>query len=118
MATTAGSSVADATPTPTSTPVAAATQTTPDIEDVVPPPRRRSSAGGGGAGQAVASADVVARYMDLHRLACAAGEATYIDPATGYTVFTEVFHRKRGKCCGSACRHCPFGHVNVKVASK
>jgi len=24
-------------------------------------------------------------------------------------VFTAVFHRKRGYCCGSGCRHCPFG---------
>jgi hypothetical protein len=26
----------------------------------------------------------------------------------GLVVFTEVFHRKRGYCCGSKCRHCPF----------
>ena len=26
----------------------------------------------------------------------------------GKTVFTEEFHRLRGKCCGSGCRHCPF----------
>ncbi|MEZ5044654.1 MAG: cysteine-rich CWC family protein [Saprospiraceae bacterium] len=29
-------------------------------------------------------------------------------------VFTEWFHLKRGHCCGSACRHCPYDHVNVK----
>jgi len=26
----------------------------------------------------------------------------------GYCVFTETFHKKRGYCCGSGCRHCPF----------
>ena len=51
---------------------------------------------------------------DLHREACELGSATYIDPATGYTVITEYAHLKRGKCCGNACRHCPFDHVNVK----
>lgn len=51
---------------------------------------------------------------DLHNTACAQGETTYIDPATGYTVLTGFAHLKRGKCCGNACRHCPFDHVNVK----
>jgi hypothetical protein len=49
----------------------------------------------------------------LHAAACAAGEASYIDPRTGYTVFTAVHHLRRGACCGCACRHCPFGHANV-----
>ena len=31
----------------------------------------------------------------------------------GLMVFTEAFHLKRGKCCGSKCKHCPFNHVNV-----
>jgi hypothetical protein len=26
----------------------------------------------------------------------------------GYWVFTELFLRKRGYCCGSGCRHCPY----------
>lgn len=26
----------------------------------------------------------------------------------GYVVFTEAYHKKRGYCCGSGCRHCPF----------
>ena len=34
----------------------------------------------------------------------------------GRWVFTEVFHKKRGTCCGSGCRHCPFEHVNVRSA--
>ncbi len=26
----------------------------------------------------------------------------------GYWVFTEHYLLKRGKCCGSGCRHCPY----------
>ncbi|MEZ4919461.1 MAG: DUF5522 domain-containing protein [Saprospiraceae bacterium] len=26
----------------------------------------------------------------------------------GYMVFTEKYHLKRGSCCGSGCRHCPY----------
>lgn len=25
-----------------------------------------------------------------------------------YLVFTEAYHRKRGYCCNSGCRHCPY----------
>lgn len=28
----------------------------------------------------------------------------------GYIVFTEVYHRKRGYCCKSGCKHCPYGY--------
>ena len=28
-------------------------------------------------------------------------------------VFTAAYHLKRGYCCGSGCRHCPYDHVNV-----
>lgn len=31
----------------------------------------------------------------------------------GLLVFTAAYHLKRGYCCGSGCRHCPFGHENV-----
>jgi hypothetical protein len=27
----------------------------------------------------------------------------------GYIVFTENFHLKRGYCCKSGCKHCPYG---------
>jgi hypothetical protein len=26
-----------------------------------------------------------------------------------YMVFTAEYHRKRGYCCNSGCRHCPYG---------
>jgi len=25
-----------------------------------------------------------------------------------YIVFTAAYHLKRGYCCGSGCRHCPY----------
>jgi hypothetical protein len=28
----------------------------------------------------------------------------------GCLVFTANYHRKRGYCCGSGCRHCPYGN--------
>jgi len=32
-------------------------------------------------------------------------------------IFTALFHIKRGQCCGSGCRHCPFDprHTKGKV---
>lgn len=26
----------------------------------------------------------------------------------GLVVYTAAFHLKRGSCCGSGCRHCPY----------
>ena len=26
-----------------------------------------------------------------------------------YVVFTAAYHRRRGYCCESGCRHCPYG---------
>lgn len=54
----------------------------------------------------------------LHLDACKNQKRTYIDPITGYNVFTEFAHRKRGRCCGSACRHCPYGQINVEDPAK
>ena len=48
-----------------------------------------------------------------HDAAEARGDAGYMDPATGYFVFTRRTQLERGYCCGNGCRHCPFGHVNV-----
>jgi len=28
---------------------------------------------------------------------------------SGFTVFTEKYHLKRGYCCKSGCKHCPYG---------
>ena len=55
---------------------------------------------------------------DLHQQALREGSKTYIDPETGFTVFTELLHLERGFCCGNSCRHCPFGHENVDPAKQ
>lgn len=26
----------------------------------------------------------------------------------GFMVFTRAYHLKRGSCCGTGCRHCPY----------
>ncbi|MBC7864910.1 MAG: hypothetical protein IAF38_18185 [Bacteroidia bacterium] len=28
----------------------------------------------------------------------------------GFVVFTEKYHLKRGYCCKSGCKHCPYGY--------
>lgn len=33
----------------------------------------------------------------------------YLSPE-GYIVFTEKYHLKRGYCCKSGCKHCPYGY--------
>lgn len=65
--------------------------------------------------------DIVASnggFAKLHEDSCQEGKLTYDDPETGYMVFTELAHKKRGFCCGSGCRHCPFSHENVGDKSK
>jgi len=41
-------------------------------------------------------------------------ENTHYYMENGFMVFTEAYHLARGRCCGNACRHCPFEHVNVR----
>lgn len=48
----------------------------------------------------------------LHREACKRALDTYIDPESGFEVFT-AHHLRTRECCGSTCRHCPWGHRNV-----
>ena len=33
-----------------------------------------------------------------------------------YMVFTAAYHLKRGYCCGSGCRHCPYREDGEEVA--
>lgn len=35
-------------------------------------------------------------------------EDYYMSPE-GFMVFTEKYHLKRGHCCQSGCKHCPYG---------
>ena len=48
----------------------------------------------------------------------AAEQGDYYFNEQGLLVFTEAYHKKRGYCCGCACKHCPFQHVNVPKKSK
>jgi hypothetical protein len=32
----------------------------------------------------------------------------------GFFIMTELFHQKRGFCCGNGCRHCAFDPAHVK----
>ncbi|MBE2255614.1 MAG: hypothetical protein IAE65_05385 [Ignavibacteria bacterium] len=36
------------------------------------------------------------------------GEDYYYE--NGFIVFTEDYHLKRGYCCKSGCRHCPYNY--------
>lgn len=54
----------------------------------------------------------------LHSEACEGGETFYLDPDSGFHVFTEVGLNERVKCCGSGCRHCPFAHENVPESKR
>lgn len=51
------------------------------------------------------------RYDDIlaaHAAACARDDDGYVDPATGFWVFTARFLDERGHCCEQGCRHCPW----------
>ncbi|MFM7242971.1 MAG: DUF5522 domain-containing protein [Planctomycetaceae bacterium] len=32
----------------------------------------------------------------------------------GLLVYTAAYHLKRGHCCGSGCRHCPYAPKHVE----
>lgn len=49
-------------------------------------------------------AEIVTAHLD----AVESGAPTYVDPATGFSVFTAVTLLERGTCCESGCRHCPY----------
>lgn len=54
----------------------------------------------------------VAKCLHRHAIKADPPRDTYIDPDTSYSVFTSAYLKRR-PCCGNACRHCPWGHVNV-----
>lgn len=49
-----------------------------------------------------------ALILDAHERAMQRGLAGYLDPSTGYFVFTAAAHWERGTCCHAGCRHCPY----------
>jgi hypothetical protein len=36
----------------------------------------------------------------------------------GFLVYTAAYHLKRGYCCGSGCRHCPYEPKHVEGSAK
>ena len=54
----------------------------------------------------------------LHRIANEDQQSHYVDPVTGYKVFTQYGLLQRGSCCGSGCRHCPYAHEAVELAHR
>jgi hypothetical protein len=48
------------------------------------------------------------QIIRAHAEALEAGADTYVDPRTGYTVLTAGYLARRGSCCDSGCRHCPY----------
>ena len=51
------------------------------------------------------------RYADIlaaHAAAVHADVDGYLDPASGYWVFTARYLDERGHCCEMGCRHCPW----------
>jgi hypothetical protein len=49
---------------------------------------------------------VVAEIRKMIKRTALAQEDYYFED--GNVVFTAAYHLKRGACCGSGCRHCPF----------
>ena len=47
-------------------------------------------------------------FLSRHGTALDAGLPVYADPHSGLSVFTSEFLARRGYCCDSGCRHCPF----------
>jgi len=46
------------------------------------------------------------------------GEDTYLDPLTGYFVFTAAALAANGRCCGRGCRHCPYDAAEQRRAGR
>jgi hypothetical protein len=49
-----------------------------------------------------------AEILRAHWEALQSRADSYVDPATGLTVLTAGFLARRGYCCDSGCRHCPY----------
>jgi hypothetical protein len=48
------------------------------------------------------------QILRAHGEALRAGADTYVDPGSGLVVLTAGYLARRGSCCGSGCRHCPY----------
>jgi len=47
--------------------------------------------------------------MPLFKKNIALEEGDYYLTPEGYKCFTKQYHLKRGYCCESNCKHCPYG---------
>jgi hypothetical protein len=56
--------------------------------------------------------------LRLHRAACEAGQAGYMDPDTGLFVLTSWHLHSQGRCCGRGCRHCPWPETEQRRAGR
>ena len=54
-------------------------------------------------------------WIQLNQEASKKQQRTYIDPQSGYRVFSTYGLLQRKDCCGCGCRHCPFGHREVSA---
>lgn len=52
---------------------------------------------------------------EAHICALRNNKKYYRHPITKRTMYTEIAHLTRGKCCGNRCPHCPYGWVNVRL---
>jgi hypothetical protein len=53
-----------------------------------------------------------------HDDAIAKREPHYVDPETGFWVFTAAYLVARERCCGSGCRHCPYDEDARRAAGR
>lgn len=49
-----------------------------------------------------------ARILAAHETAMRNGSPGYVDPVSGFFVFTAAELWDRDTCCNSGCRHCPY----------
>ena len=54
----------------------------------------------------------------LHEAACKQRSNGYIDPSTGFFVLTALYLKRRGRCCGAGCRHCPYPIEEQRAAGR
>ncbi len=58
-----------------------------------------------------------AQMSRLEQLGLDPGDCYFTEE--GYLVFTAQYHLKRGYCCQSGCRHCPYGfNAKPEVVAK
>ena len=53
--------------------------------------------------------ELPAHVLRAHEEAIARGDDGYVDPDSGLYVMTATYLAEREFCCGSGCRHCPYG---------